>query len=189
MIKKIYALAIIALSLGTVTSFAQNTYRDPGKRLDLKTSKPAPGAKLECNQAIPACRPDGGKPDFFKGIKLTADQKDKIEKLESKERKERDKRVEKARKEREKKMEKRDNEMKKILTPAQYEQYKANVKAAKESRHDAEAKKHGKKHGKHDGRPGKDCKKHDKCKKGGDRPDKGCCKQKGCDKPKQEKQD
>lgn len=168
MIKKIYAIAIVALALGTWPAYSQ----EPVKNLE-RLEATCPGksslARAECKEAVMAQRPCRAGEGLFKGIELTADQKAKIDKLESKSRKECGKQAAKARKERAKKMEKRQKEMAKILTPAQYEIYKANARALGQSCHKdktcKDACKKGGKHGKH----GK-CRKADSKQKRG-----GCC--------------
>lgn len=182
MTKKIYALALIALTLGTASAFAQKTYRNPGCKLETTVSNQVPCVSAERADVTPAMRPDCRQDRLLKGIELTAEQKAKVEELKQNSRKERDAQMEKARKKAEKKMEKRDKEMKKILTPAQYEQYKANAKAMKESRRDIKAdRRHEGKHRKHDCRPGKDCKKRHHCDADGKR--KECRQPQSCTAP------
>lgn len=100
--------------------------------------------------------------DLFHGLNLSDEQKTKIQKLSEKENKERGDKRRKA-------FEKRDKEMKKILTPAQYEQYKSNLKAKGDGkRFHKEGRKH---HGK-----GDRCFNHNGC-------DKQRCDKPACDKP------
>lgn len=189
MTKKIYALALIALTLGTASAFAQKTYRNPGCKHETTVSKQVPCVSVERADVTPATRPDCRQDRLLEGIELTAEQKAKVEELKQNSRKERDAQMEKARKKAEKKMEKRDKEMKKILTPAQYEQYKANAKSLKKSsrmekagkRHDGKHRKHD---GKHAGKHGKDSRKHRHCEAGeaGENPQE-CCPAQNCPAP------
>lgn len=142
MIKKIFAIAIIAMGIGTSATFAQTT----------NTTKPLVEAKgIKLNPTQDAVRQDfNGVCDkspseirVFKGISLTSEQKEKLRKLDDKSAKNRDKQKDKARKERTKMMQERDKQIKKILTPEQYEQYKANQKAFKGERK-SKVKKYGK---------------------------------------------
>lgn len=146
MLKKVYALTLIAAACLGGSAFAQSLKADPKTNLTLKQECPTDIGKcvradLPCVQANPICNPA-----LMRGIELTAEQKAKLDKFADKEAKERAKTREKAAKDRKAFAEKRDKELKKVLTPAQYEQYKANKKALKESKRDLKRhKKHGKK--------------------------------------------
>lgn len=120
------------MSIGTSATFAQTA----------NTARPlveAKGVKLNPSQAVVRQDFDGVcespcEMRVFKGITLTSEQKEKLRKLDEKSAKNRDKQKDKAHKERTKIMQERDKQIKKILTPEQYEQYKANQKAFKGDR-------------------------------------------------------
>lgn len=146
MIKKIFAVAVIALTSLSFNAMAQGQ----------KAGKKLPGnVKMEQRAHRGDMRvAEFEKIDLFKDITLTSEQKAKVDKLRDKEHKERGEAKEKASKERKQRMEKHDKELKKILTPDQYKQYSANKKALEEARKDGKfAKRHkGGKDGKFDKR-------------------------------------
>lgn len=152
MLKKIFAIVTIALASSSINAMAQKEVKI-AKPVELKAERiaPRPDCSVQRPQQTYAVKerlcPKPG--DMYKGIELTADQQAKLDKLTAKEAKDRVKQKEKVQKERTKRMEKHDKEVKKILTPAQYAQYKANVKEAKEHRP------HGKKDKKGFGKPRK----------------------------------
>ncbi|MCM1005869.1 MAG: hypothetical protein NC402_06200 [Prevotella sp.] len=166
MFKKIFAIAVIAASLSLNISAQENRKFDKELKASEKVCKEDTKChKQDCklDENFQPVRP--GKPDPFKGIELTADQKAKLEKLKAKDAEERTKAKEKMEKERKAKMEKRDQEIQKILTPAQYAQFKANQEVMKEKVRDGRGKPKGvkpgngnnkpggKRHNKHDGKP------------------------------------
>ena len=135
--KKILAVVLAAFTFGFVSANAQN---DNGNSVKQEQT---------CNEGKKCCKDKkegkrGGKKDGKKGgrheaakvkaermnplygIELTADQQKKVDNLraERKAKKEQSKQL--AKEERQKQNEAYDAEMKKILTPAQYEQYQAN---------------------------------------------------------------
>lgn len=135
MYKKIFAIAVVALSSLSLSAIAQ------GRPDDGKCCK---GDKQEQSS-----RPNFDKKDSkermnpFQGITLTTDQQAKLDNLRKKEAEQRDKDKEKMDKERKERMEKHDKEVKKILTTAQYQQYEANKQAMKQAGKDRKNDKDG----------------------------------------------
>ncbi|MCM1319872.1 MAG: hypothetical protein NC217_05775 [Muribaculaceae bacterium] len=164
MIKKIFAVAVIALSSISISAMAQDR---PGNCKGPKCDK-----QEQCSRPAPGNKKSGKKDRLnpFQGIELTAEQQAKLDNLKKKDAEQRDKNKEKVAKERKERMEKHDKEIKNILTPAQYQQYEANKqamkdvrKAQKDGKKDMRAKGHkghkGPKGGpRHNGKPAPDCK-------------------------------
>lgn len=163
MLKKIFAFAIIAM---VGAAFSLNAQQPVAKQYQVKEGEALKVQEVKAQQRLnPVCLTDvrpGKGCDLFQGLNLSDEQKAKIQKLSDKENKERGEKRRKA-------FEKRDKEMKKILTPAQYEQYKSNLKAKGDGkRFHKEGRKH---HGK-----GDRCFKHNGC-------DKQRCGKPVCDTP------
>ena len=150
MFKKIYAIALIALSSTCFYTMAQKQI-EPNKPLPytLESKGELPNCKAQraenvCTPPVPGCPVHN---NMFKNIELTTEQQAQLKKLSEQEAKQSHKQREKAAKERAKRHKKHDKEIKKILTPAQYAQYTANLGNCQACRpHD---KYHHKGHGKH----------------------------------------
>lgn len=186
MIKKIFAIAIIAIGIGTSATFAQTT-TTTRPLIEAKGVKVTP-AQVPVREGIKeVCGNTPCDMRIFEGITLTAEQKERLRKLDEKALKERDKQRDKISKDRDKIMRERDKQIKEILTPEQYKQYQTNMekfKGERKGKFDKKSKRPGRdmRHGKH-GRKGdfcgnpsncrpndckKDCKqdcRSDKCKK------------------------
>lgn len=138
-------MTLIAAACFSGSTFAQNL--KVGNKSDFtltqnlnKDAAKCVKADFPCVQNKPGCNPA-----LLRGIELTPEQQAQLDKLAEKEAKERAKVRDNAIKSRKDFMEKRDKEMKKVLTPTQYEQYKANKQALKDSKCDIKRHKHGKK--------------------------------------------
>lgn len=138
MLKKIYAIAIIALSSTSFCAMAQKQI-DPNncRQYKLECKGEMPDCRVQrpenmCEQQTLGCPAQGNQ---FENIELTVDQQAKLKKLAEKEAKECRQKREKIAKERAKRHEKHDKEIKKILTPTQYQQYMANADNCKPGKH------------------------------------------------------
>ena len=178
MIKKIFAIAIIAMSIGTTAAFAQTT-TTTRPLIEAKGVKVTP-AQVPVREGIKeVCGNTPCDMRIFEGITLTAEQKERLRKLDEKALKERDKQRDKISKDRDKMMRERDKQknkiskdrdkmmrerdkqIKEILTPEQYKQYQANkekFKGERKGKFDKKGKRPGRdmRHGKH-GRKGDFC--------------------------------
>lgn len=129
--KKVFAIALAAISIFSVSTFALDPQIGAKEKKVECSKEQCPDSyraqKPDCAQRF--TRPESDGKDFFKGIELTAEQKVKVEKLRIKEDSERIKAEAKMKAEREKKMLKHKAEMKKILTEEQYRVFEDNLKS------------------------------------------------------------
>ncbi len=107
------------------------------RRISMVATPSADEVKRECNGHQRDCHKKKGqfkrgeKANLFAGIQLTDAQKEKLEKAKSDRKSKIAKLQEKQKKEKEKIRESYLKEMKKILTPAQYEQFRKNLEMRK----------------------------------------------------------
>jgi Spy/CpxP family protein refolding chaperone len=113
MIKKIFAIAIIAIGIGTSATFAQTT-TTTRPLIEAKGVKVTP-AQVPVREGIKeVCGNTPCDMRIFEGITLTAEQKERLRKLDEKALKERDKQRDKISKDRDKMMRERDKQRDKI---------------------------------------------------------------------------
>lgn len=133
--KNLITLALAALALAPLSLSAQKPTARKDVKIQCTSNSCRPSDFKACHSYVTCESASRGPKDCLKGIKLSDEQKSKLEKLREKNRKECEKQREKMDKKRKNKVEKMDKEMKKILTPEQYAIYKANKSQMKDCHH------------------------------------------------------